>query len=75
MTNGPSTPRWEPDPSGEAYTLSSGAFRCRVWFTSLNTWAAAHMYHGTSSASYSFTTVEDAQAWCEQQVAKADRRM
>ncbi len=66
---------WTHDTPDNAYTLISGEFRCRVWFTSLNTWAAAHMYHGTSSASYSFTTVEDAQAWCEQQVAKADRRM
>jgi hypothetical protein len=33
------------------------------------------MYRGTSSAAYNFKTAEDAKVWCEQQIAKADRRL
>ncbi len=64
--------RWTHDADDNAYTLISGNVRCRVWYTLLDTWAAACMHHGTSSAAYSFTTAEEAKAWCEQQVTKAD---
>ena len=66
---------WTHDPADNAYTLIRGEYRCNVWRTRLDTWAAAINYRGTSSASYNFTTAEDAKAWCEQQIAKADRRM
>ena len=67
-------PAWTHDTGDNAYTLLTGDSRCRVWFTSLDTWAAACMHHGTSRAVYGFKTTEEAKAWCEQQVTKADRR-
>ncbi len=70
-----SPPTWTHDAGDNAYTLLTGDGRCRVWFTSLDTWAAAFMYRGTSSAAYNFKTAEDAKVWCEQQVTKVDRRM
>ena len=68
-------PAWTHDAGDNAYTLIQGEYRCHVWFTSLDTWAAAFNYRGTSSAAYGFKTAEEAKAWCEQQVTKADRRM
>ncbi len=66
---------WTHDPADNAYTLISGSHRCRVWFTSLDTWAAAFfMHHDLSRAVYGFATANEAKAWCEQQVTKADRR-
>ncbi len=62
---------WTHDPADNAYTLLTGDDRCRVWFTSLDTWAAAFIYRGTSN----FKTAEDAKVWCEQQVTKVDRRV
>ena len=66
---------WTYDPADNAYTLIRDGVRCRVWFTSLDNWAAACMHRGTSSAAYNFKTVEDAKAWCEAQVTQADRQM
>ncbi len=62
---------WTHDAGDNAYTLIRGEYRCRVWCTRFETWAAAFRYRGTSSASYNFTTVEEAKAWCEGQVTKA----
>ncbi len=64
MSTNRTPPTWTYEP---ADTLISGDVRCRVWFTSLGTWAAASMFHGTSSAAYNVKTAEDAKAWCEQQ--------
>jgi hypothetical protein len=66
---------WTHDTGANAYTLIQGEYRCHVWRTRFDTWAAAVNYRGTSSASYNFETAEEAKAWCEQQVTKADRRM
>jgi hypothetical protein len=67
-------PAWTHDAGDNAYTLISDNVRCRVWYTSLDTWAAAFfMHYGTSRAVYGFNTIEEAKAWCEQQAAKADR--
>ncbi len=67
-------PTWTHDADANTYTLIRGEYRCHVWRTRLDTWAAVFNYRGTSSASYNFETAEAAMAWCEQQVTKADRR-
>ena len=46
------TPIWTYDLADTAYTLIRDTARCRVWFTSLGTWAAIITHHGTSSAAY-----------------------
>ena len=66
---------WTHDTGDNAYTLLQGEYRCHVWRTRFDTWAAAFNYRGTSSASYNFETAEGAKAWCEQQMTQADRRM
>ncbi len=68
-------PTWTPDPADNAYTLISDNVRCRVWYTSMENWAAVISDRGMSSAAYNFKTAEDAKAWCERQVTKADRRL
>ena len=62
-------PTWTHDAGDNAYTLISGAVRCRVWFTSMDNWAAVISFHGMASAAYNFATADEAKAWCEQQVA------
>ena len=63
-------PIWTHDLADTAYTLIRDTARCRVWLTSLGTWAAIITHHGTSSAAYNFSAHEDAKAWCELQVTK-----
>ncbi len=65
---------WQHDPADNAYTLMREDVRCRVWFTSMGNWAAVVVQKGMSSAAYNFKTAEDAKAWCNEQVTKADRR-
>ena len=60
-------PTWTHDPTDNAYMHITGDFRCRVWLTTLGTWAAVVMHHGISSAAYNFATCEEAQTWCEVQ--------
>ncbi len=45
---------WTHDAGDNAYTLIWGEYRCHVWRTRLDTWAAAFNYRGASSASYNF---------------------
>ncbi len=62
-------PPWEPDEAGDAYTLSSGDIRCRIWRT-MGTWQALVSQRGDATAAYQFATVEAAQAWCEGIIAE-----
>ncbi len=63
-------PAWTHDAGDNAYTLISDNVRCRVWYTSMENWAAIITHHGTSSAAYNFSAHEDAKAWCELQATK-----
>ena len=63
-------PSWTHDADDNAYTLISDTVRCRVWYTSMEDWAAIITQDGTSSAAYSFATADEAKAWCEQQVTQ-----
>ena len=65
---------WQHDPQDDSYTLIQGDVRCRVWHTTLGTWAAVFVHHGISSAAYNFDTPAAAQAWCEGQMAGTPRR-
>ncbi len=51
---------WIYDPTDNAYRLTAGDLRCRVWQTRLGTWAASFMHSGIATAAYNFSTVEDA---------------
>ena len=61
---------WHDDPGGQAATLIEGDARGRVWRTAADTWAALLSIRGDATAAYSFATREEAQAWCEAQVAE-----
>jgi hypothetical protein len=61
---------WVQDPVDQAATLIQGAMRCRVWRTAGGTWAALISVRGEATAAYSFPTQEQAQAWCEAQLAE-----
>ncbi len=69
------SPTWTPDAADDAYTLIADDIRCRVWRTTFGDWGAMISRRGIGTASYSFATVDEAKAWCEQQIAKVDRRM
>ncbi len=65
---------WHDDPTAQAATLIQGAARCRVWYTlAAARWAALISIHGDATAAYSFVTREEAQAWCETQLAERRR--
>ncbi len=61
---------WVQDPVDQAATLIQGEVRCRVWRTAGGTWAALISVRGDATAAYSFPTREQAQAWCEAQIAE-----
>ncbi len=59
---------WTYEPGGWAYTLVSGDYHCRVWRERPGTWHAIVLDHATSSGAHDFSTAEEAQAWCEEQL-------
>ena len=61
---------WHEDAADQAATLIQGDVRCRVWRTTAATWAALISVHGDATAAYSFPTRQEAQAWCEAQLAE-----
>ncbi len=61
---------WVHDPAEQAATLIQGEVRCRVWQTASGSWATLISVHGDATAAYSFATREQAQAWCEAQLAE-----
>ena len=61
---------WHNTPADQAATLIQGDARCRVWRTAADTWAALISVRGDATAAYSFPTQEQAQAWCEAQLAE-----
>ena len=60
---------WHYDPTEKTYTLIVGEYRCRVWHSTIGDWAAVISRAGVATASYSFASPEQAQRWCEQQLA------
>ena len=66
----PSSMDWQHDPNDDAYTLTVGDVRCRVWHTTLGTWAPVVSHRGISTAAYNFATPKEAQTWCKTQVAE-----
>ena len=60
---------WVHDPTDQAATLIAGDACCRVWQTAGGTWAALISVRGDATAAYSFPSREEAQAWCEAQLA------
>ncbi len=64
---------WKHDASNDAYTLSSGDVRCRVWRT-LGSWQAIVSHRGDATTGSNFATVVAACAWCEQRVAERPKQ-
>ncbi len=59
---------WQYNLEENAYTLIAGAFRCRVWQSTIGGWAAVVSRAGMATASYNFVTHTEAKDWCEQQL-------
>ena len=56
---------WTSDPTGERYFLTHGTCHATVWYSAMDHWTAFVSRTGASIGQHSFTTVQDAQAWCE----------
>ena len=60
---------WVCDPLTQASSLVSDPYRCTVRHTATGQWLAVISYAGHGADAYSFLTREEAQAWCEAQLA------
>ena len=62
---------WVQEPAADAATLIQGDARCQVWYTPTAASSAALIsVHGDATAAYNFASAEEAQAWCEAQLAE-----
>ena len=53
------------DAAGQAYSLTHGTCHAKVWHSGIDHWSVFVSRPGVSIGQHSFTTVQDAQAWCE----------
>ncbi len=61
--------------SERIFTLIADDYQCKVWWVELwDLWVGMVSQGGMTTASYNFTTLPEAQAWCEQQLPKAHER-
>ena len=60
---------WTSDTTGRRYTTTQGSCQGTVWQDATDLWTAIVSAHGLAVGQNSFTAVEDAQAWCEAEVA------
>ena len=57
---------WTADAAaGQAYSLTHGTCHAKVWHSGIDQWAVFVSHPGVSIGQHSFTTLQDAQAWCE----------
>ncbi len=59
------TREWTSDPAGERYFLTHGTCQATVWYSAMDHWTGFVSRPGASIGQHSFTTMQDAQAWCE----------
>ena len=62
-------PQWTKE-AGQVSTLVLRDYRCRVWLEQNGGWGASVRHGILATATYNFTTPEDAQRWCERQMAE-----
>ena len=60
---------WTSDTTGQRYTITQGRCQGTVWQDATRHWTAIVNANGLALGQNSFTAVEDAQAWCEAQLA------
>ena len=60
---------WTSDNAGERYTATQGSCQGLVWRESAGEWSALISREGTALHTNRFTTLEEAWAWCEAQLA------
>ena len=53
------------DAAGQAYSLTHGTCHAKVWHSGIDNWTVFVSHPGVSIGQHSFTTLQDAQAWCE----------
>ena len=60
---------WTSDNGGQTYTAQQDSCEGLVWRTTSGEWRALVSWAGSAVGHATFTTLEDAQAWCEAHVA------
>ncbi len=60
---------WTSNDSGQRYSARQDSCQGLVWPTRSGAWRACVRWEGSVAGHASFPTLEDAQAWCEAQVA------
>ena len=67
----PAAPQWRYRAVDGNYTLGYSGVHCRVWRTAADTWrAVVTQPQPAKRTQQTFDTLEDAQAWCEEQIAQ-----
>ncbi len=61
--------KWTGDETTAIYTFTQGTCHAKVWYSPIDHWCAFISRAGSSIGQHSFTTVQDAQAWCEAQLS------
>ena len=61
---------WTGPDSALTYTLTQGTCQAKVWYSAVDGWVASVTRGTTTIGQLNFTTLQDAQAWCETQVTK-----
>ena len=56
---------WTNDNAGERYTASQGTCAAKVWYSAVDHWSGSVSRAGASIGQHHFSTLQDAQAWCE----------
>ena len=61
---------WTSDTGGQTYTTKQESCQALVWRTMSREWNVLVSGEGSAVGHETFTTLEDAQAWCEAQLAE-----
>jgi hypothetical protein len=61
---------WTGPDSALTYTLTQGTCQAKVWYSAADGWVASVTRGTTTIGQLNFTTIQDAQAWCETQFTK-----
>ena len=60
---------WASDDAGERYTRTRNGYQATVWRDMAGGWEASVSRAGIAVTTNTFTTLEEAWSWCEQQLA------
>ena len=56
---------WTIDNAGERYTRMQGTCVAKVWYTAVDHWSGSVSRARASIGQHHFSTLQDAQSWCE----------